>query len=63
MFTAMRLLFGLLVILYHHGEKKMNWDFLKNQQWTILEDDDLLIDCKNIFYILNIQQLIKVQVW
>ena len=23
MFTAMRLLFGLLVILYHHGEKKI----------------------------------------
>ena len=62
MFTAMRLLFGLLVILYHQCEKK-KLKLSKNQQWTILEDDNLLIDCKNIFYILNIQQLIKVQVW
>ena len=63
MFTAMRLLFGLLVILYHHGEKKIKLRLSKLAMNNFRKSDDLLIDCKNIFYILNIQQLIKVQVW
>ena len=63
MFTAMRLLFGLLVILYHHGEKKIKLRLSKLAMNNLRKSDDLLIDCKNIFYILNIQQLIKVQVW